>query len=82
MTKDTQAFSTPLSRRHLLRTAAATGAGLGALSVGGTRRFGFVPAYAADQPPLGTWPAGSQGPTVTIGATVPRTGAYAVQGRG
>ena len=42
-----------------------------------------APAYAvgmADNPPLGTWPAGSQGPTVTIGATVPRTGAYAVQG--
>ena len=42
-----------------------------------------APAYAvgmADNPPMGTWPAGSQGPTVTIGATVPRTGAYAVQG--
>ena len=37
-------------------------------------------AYADDKPPLGTWPAGSQGDTVTIGATVPRTGAYAVQG--
>ena len=30
--------------------------------------------------PLGTWPAGSAGSSVTIGATVPRTGAYAVQG--
>ncbi|TPI74608.1 substrate-binding protein [Mesorhizobium sp. B2-8-9] len=39
------------------------------------------PASAAgDQPALGTWPAGSQGDTVYIGATVPRTGAYAVQG--
>ena len=37
-------------------------------------------AYAEDKPPLGTWPAGSQGDTVTIGATVPRTGTYAVQG--
>ena len=37
-------------------------------------------AYADDKPPIGTWPAGSQGDTVTIGATVPRTGAYAVQG--
>ena len=36
--------------------------------------------YADDKPPLGTWPAGSQGDSVTIGATVPRTGAYAVQG--
>ena len=32
------------------------------------------------QPPIGTWPAGSEGNTVTIGAAVPRTGAYAVQG--
>ena len=42
-----------------------------------------APAYAvgmADKPPIGTWPAGSQGDTVTIGAAVPRTGAYAVQG--
>ena len=77
MTKDPQAFSMLLSRRHLLRTAAATGAGLGAFSFGGT---GFVPAYAAEQPPIGTWPAGSQGDSVTIGAAVPRTGAYAVQG--
>jgi branched-chain amino acid transport system substrate-binding protein len=40
------------------------------------------PAFAAgaDQPPLGTWPAGSQGSSVSIGATVPRTGPYAVQG--
>src|SRR6185437_8091595 len=35
---------------------------------------------AADQPPIGTWPAGSQGDSVTIGATVPRTGTYAAQG--
>jgi branched-chain amino acid transport system substrate-binding protein len=35
-------------------------------------------AYAEDRPPLGTWPAGSQGDSVTIGATVPRTGTYAV----
>ena len=43
--------------------------------------FGQVgSAYAEDKPALGTWPAGSQGDSVTIGATVPRTGAYAVQG--
>jgi ABC-type branched-subunit amino acid transport system substrate-binding protein len=35
---------------------------------------------AADQPPIGTWPAGSQGDSVTAGSTVPRTGTYAVQG--
>ncbi|HYD06817.1 MAG TPA: substrate-binding protein [Reyranella sp.] len=37
-------------------------------------------AWAEDQPPIGTWPAGSQGDTVYVGAAVPRTGAYAVQG--
>jgi branched-chain amino acid transport system substrate-binding protein len=37
-------------------------------------------AYADDKPALGTWPAGSQGDTVYIGASVPLTGAYAVQG--
>ncbi len=37
-------------------------------------------AYADDKPPLGTWPAGSEGDSVTIGASVPLTGAYAVQG--
>lgn len=37
-------------------------------------------ARAADQPPIGSWPAGSQGDSVTIGATVPRTGTYAAQG--
>jgi branched-chain amino acid transport system substrate-binding protein len=64
----------PVSRRTLLRA----GAGLagGALLPSGL----ILPALAEDQPALGTWPAGSQGDSVTIGATVPRTGAYAVQG--
>lgn len=35
---------------------------------------------ADDKPAIGTWPAGSQGNSVTIGAAVPRTGTYAVQG--
>ncbi|MBO0709790.1 MAG: substrate-binding protein [Acetobacteraceae bacterium] len=42
-----------------------------------------LPAMAVradDKPPLGTWPAGSQGSSVFIGITVPRTGTYAVQG--
>jgi branched-chain amino acid transport system substrate-binding protein len=42
-----------------------------------------MPAFAVDvgdKPPIGTWPAGSQGDTVYIGAAVPRTGTYAVQG--
>src|SRR5512140_2942024 len=41
------------------------------------------PAFAVgidEHPPIGTWPAGSAGDTVNIGAAVPRTGTYAVQG--
>src|SRR5580700_5774159 len=80
MTTDKKSSSVELSRRRLLRQAVATGAGVGALSIGG-RRIEFIPtALAADQPPMGTWPDGSSGSTVNIGATVPRTGAYAVQG--
>jgi branched-chain amino acid transport system substrate-binding protein len=62
-----------VSRRSLLRAGAA---GIGA---------GLLPAapfaaMAADQPPLGTWPAGSQGDSVFIGITVPLTGTYAAAG--
>ncbi len=74
-------FSKSLSRRHLLQQTAATGLGLGVLSVGGPRGFEFVSSAAAeDQPPLGTWPAGSQGDTVNIGAATPLTGTYASSG--
>ena len=70
-----------LSRRGLLRQAVATGAGFGALSVGAAGGFPLVmPAFADDQPPIGTWPAGSQGDTVYVAAATPRTGTYAVQG--
>jgi len=37
-------------------------------------------AFAADQPPVGTWPAGASGNSVFIGIAVPRTGTYALQG--
>jgi ABC-type branched-subunit amino acid transport system substrate-binding protein len=37
-------------------------------------------SLAEDQPPIGTWPAGSSGATVNVAAAVPRTGTYAVQG--
>jgi branched-chain amino acid transport system substrate-binding protein len=69
-----RALSSSLSRRTLLHG----GAGL----LGGTMLSGglILPAQAADKPPIGTWPAGSQGDTVFIGASVPRTGTYAVQG--
>ena len=63
-----------VSRRKVL----TVGAGLaGATLLPG----GFImPAFADDKPAIGTWPAGSQGSSVTIGASVPRTGTYAVQG--
>jgi len=57
------------------------GAGMGGISAGGLGAFGLLsPAWAKDEPPLGTWPAGSQGNSVGIGVAVPRTGTYAVQG--
>ena len=81
MIKDNSSSASGLSRRRLLRQAVATSAGIGAFSFGGPGSLQFIPtALAEDQPPMGTWPAGSSGSTVTIGATVPRTGAYAVQG--
>lgn len=69
------------SRRNFLRQAAVAGAGVGALSSAGLTSGSFFPsAWAKDEPPLGTWPAGSQGNSVFIGISVPRTGPYAVQG--
>ena len=72
--KPLEALSWSLSRRTLLQG----GAGL----IGGTMLSGGMtrPAVAVGQAPIGTWPAGSQGDTVFIGASVPRTGTYAVQG--
>ena len=64
------------SRRAFLRQAVATGAGVGALSAGLTP-FMAMPVWAKDEPPIGTWPAGSQGSSVFIGISVPRTGTYA-----
>jgi ABC-type branched-subunit amino acid transport system substrate-binding protein len=62
------------TRRHTLMAGAA--GAVAAISPLAFPRW----ALAEDQPPIGTWPEGSQGDTVTIGASVPRTGAYAVQG--
>lgn len=63
-----------LRRRSLLRA----GAGLAAAA---SVPFGWSRAAgAADEPPMGTWPAGSAGDSVFLGITVPRTGTYAVQG--
>jgi len=61
-------------RRELIRAGLGLAGGL-ALPAGYATR-----AFADDQPPIGTWPAGSQGDSVFIGICVPRTGTYAAQG--
>src|SRR6476660_2776828 len=61
-------------RRDFMRAGLTLAGGL-VLPGGLTTR-----AFAADQPPIGTYPAGSSGSSVTIGIAVPRTGTYAVQG--
>ena len=61
-------------RRDFMRTGFGLAGGL-ILPAGLTTR-----AFAADQPPIGTWPAGSSGSTVYAGAAVPLTGTYAAQG--
>ncbi|HCL87219.1 MAG TPA: branched-chain amino acid ABC transporter substrate-binding protein [Comamonadaceae bacterium] len=70
-TQFTEGSAPYISRRSALQV----GAGLALTGVAGVRW-----AFAADKPAMGTWPAGSQGSTVYIGAAVPLTGAYAVQG--
>ena len=62
-------------RRQMLKASALAGVGIAAPSI-------FFPrsSWAAEHSPIGTWPAGVQGNTVYIGAAVPRTGTYAVQG--
>ncbi len=62
-----------VSRRSALQMGAA--GGMAATGLGGMHW-----AMAADQPAMGTWPDGSKGDTVYIGAAVPLTGTYAVQG--
>ena len=70
-----------LSRRALLKKTGVLVAGLGAASSLGRGSLGFVrEAWAAENPPIGTYPEGSVGSSVFIGITVPRTGTYAAQG--
>jgi branched-chain amino acid transport system substrate-binding protein len=59
------------SRRTVLKSAG------GLLAAAALPR---VAGAAESRPPLGTWPAGSEGNSVFIGITVPRTGTYAAQG--
>ena len=61
-------------RRDFMRTGSGLAGGL--ILPGGLA----TRAFAADQPPIGTWPAGSSGSTVYAGAAVPLTGTYAAQG--
>ena len=61
-------------RRDFVRTGLGLAGGL--MLPGGL----VTRAFAANQPPIGTWPSGSSGSTVYAGAAVPLTGTYAAQG--
>jgi len=64
-----------VSRRHVLQL------GAGVASATFIPGFGMIGwAHADDKPAMGTWPAGSEGDTVYLGAAVPLTGSYAAQG--
>jgi branched-chain amino acid transport system substrate-binding protein len=65
----------PIKSAQTRRTVLKAGAGL----VAATALPSFGRA-ATNYPAIGTYPAGSEGSSVTIGITVPRTGTYAVQG--
>jgi branched-chain amino acid transport system substrate-binding protein len=67
-------MNSPITFKTTRRSVLTAGGGL--LAVAALPRI----VRAADKPPIGTWPAGSQGDSVYIGITVPRTGTYAVQG--
>ncbi len=73
MTKINGILYSGLSRRALLQGSAGL--------IGGAALSGglSMPAFA-ENAPIGTYPAGSSGSTITFGAAVPRTGTYAVQG--
>ena len=64
-----------VSRRRVLQLGAGV---TGATLIPGLGNIGW--AYAQDKPAIGTWPAGSEGDTVYVGAAVPLTGAYAAAG--
>jgi len=72
--QDRKSHSRKSSRRDFIRTTLGLAGGL-ALPAGLAGR-----AFAADQPAIGTYPAGVSGNSVFIGIAVPRTGTYALQG--
>lgn len=63
-----------IDRRDFLKLG--TGLAGSLIITGGLSRY----ANAADNAPIGTWPAGASGDSVFIGMAVPRTGTYAAQG--
>ncbi|MHB1092832.1 MAG: substrate-binding protein [Thiobacillus sp.] len=63
-----------IDRRDFLKLG--TGLAGSLIIAGGLSRY----AIAADNAPIGTWPAGASGDSVFIGMAVPRTGTYAAQG--
>jgi ABC-type branched-subunit amino acid transport system substrate-binding protein len=70
--------SQKFNRRNFLLSTATASAGIAGLNL--IPGLGSRWAWADEKPAMGTWPAGSQGDTVRIGAAVPLTGSYAVQG--
>jgi branched-chain amino acid transport system substrate-binding protein len=69
-----QGLDVSVSRRALLQAGAG-------LAGGALLSSGFaMSAFAEDHPAIGTYPAGASGNSVFVGASVPRTGTYAVQG--
>jgi branched-chain amino acid transport system substrate-binding protein len=66
-----------VSRRNLLQAGASVAGGALLPSALASPAFSVG---VGDQPPIGTWPEGAQGDTISIGAAAPRTGTYAVQG--
>jgi branched-chain amino acid transport system substrate-binding protein len=74
MTESRNILNAALSRRAALQGGAGILAG--ALAPAGL----MLPALAAENAPLGTYPEGSSGPSVFVGISVPRTGTYAAAG--
>ena len=72
--QDRKSNSYTHSRRDFIRKTVGVAGSL-ALPTGIVSR-----AFAADNPPIGSYPAGSSGDSVFIGISVPRTGTYALQG--
>jgi len=66
---------TAVSRRTLMQ------AGLGVTAAGLLLRETALPAFAANYPALGTFPAGTSGSSIFIGGVMPLTGPYSSSGK-